>query len=52
MKQTPRNPKQEGSNVCDAIHQIGPCNLKCNQCFYNREGSFYTDIKKPLMPTL
>jgi len=49
---TPKNPKQEGSNVCDAIPQKGPCPTGCNQCFYNRPGAFYTDITEPLMPTL
>ena len=49
---TPKNPKQEGSNVCDAIPQKGPCPTGCNQCFYNRPGAFYTDIAEPLMPTL
>jgi len=49
---TPRNPKQEGSNVCDAVPQKGPCPIGCNQCFYNRPNAFYTDIAEPLMPTL
>jgi len=52
MNATPINPKQEGSNVCDAIPQAGPCPIGCNQCFYNRPGAFFSDISKPLMPTL
>ena len=49
---TKRNPKQEGSNMFDCKPQIGKCHMNCNQCFYNREGAFYIDINKPLMPTL
>ena len=45
-----RNPKQEGSNLFDAIPQSGPCPLDCNQCFYNRPGAFYVDPAKPHMP--
>jgi len=33
---TPRNPKQEGSNLWDCIPQKGPCPMNCSQCFYNR----------------
>lgn len=52
MSETPKNPKQEGSNVCDAIPQVGPCIQGCNQCFYNRPNAFYTNISETLMPTL
>ena len=52
MLETPKNPKQEGSNVCDAIPQVGPCIQGCYQCFYNRPNAFYTNISEPLMPTL
>lgn len=52
MTETTQNPKQIGSNLCDAIPQIGPCIQGCNQCFYNRPNAFYTNISDPLMPTL
>lgn len=49
---TPQNPKQEGSGVCDAIPQVGPCPNSCNQCCYNRHGAFYAPIDRPLLPTI
>lgn len=48
---TKRNPKQEGSNLFDCIPQIGPCPIKCNQCFYNRPDAFYVSINKPHIPS-
>jgi hypothetical protein len=47
-----KNPKLEGSKVFDCIPQKGPCPNNCNQCFYNRSGAFFTDIQKPLFPTV
>ncbi len=46
---TLRNPKQEGSNLWDCIPQKGPCPMNCNQCFYNRPGTFYAGMD-PLVP--
>lgn len=48
---TIRNPKQEGTNLFDCKPQIGPCPVGCNECFYNRPGAFYADIRQPIMPT-
>ena len=46
------NPKLKNSGVIDCKPQTGKCPINCNQCFYNREGAFYTDIDKPQLPTL
>jgi len=48
---TKRNPKQEDTNLFDCVPQIGPCPVKCNQCFYNRPGAFYLPIDEPSIPT-
>ena len=47
---TAPNPKQIGSNLIDAVPQIGPCPNNCNQCFYNRPGAFFVPIDRPHMP--
>lgn len=50
---TPVNPKQKDLPFLrDAVPVPGPCPIGCNQCFYNREGAFYTDIAEAHMPTL
>jgi hypothetical protein len=46
---TERNPKQEGTVIYDCIPQSGKCPIGCNQCFFNREGAFYTEV--PSVPT-
>lgn len=45
------NPKLEGSNIIDAIPQVGECPIKCEECFYN-SGRFFRPLDTPLMPTL
>lgn len=45
------NPKQVGSNIIDCKPQKGPCPVGCSECFYNRPGAFYMDIKKRKIPT-
>jgi len=47
---TPRNPKQEGTNLFDCRPQVGSCPIGCNQCFYNRPGAFYVPIDQPNIP--
>jgi len=47
---TKRNPKQEGTCLYDCVPQSGKCPMNCNQCFFNREGAFYTQT--PSVPTL
>lgn len=46
---TKRNPKQENTVIYDCIPQSGKCPIGCNQCFFNREGAFYTEV--PSVPT-
>lgn len=43
-----RNPKQADSNLFDCVPQAGKCPMRCNQCFFNREGAFYTET--PAIP--
>lgn len=45
------NPKLQGSNIVDAIPQVGECPCKCPECFYNG-GRFYRTTSEPLLPTL
>jgi hypothetical protein len=45
-----KNPKLEGTPIWDCRPQVGPCPNQCNQCFYNRPGAFYTDIRYPSLP--
>ena len=45
------NPKLKDSGVIDCKPQKGKCPLNCNQCFYNREGAFYTDINRSQLPS-
>jgi len=47
-----RNPKQEGTNVFDCRVQTGKCPINCNQCFYNRENAYYSDINQPDIPSI
>jgi hypothetical protein len=46
------NPKLKDSGVIDCKPQKGKCPLDCNQCFYNREGAFYTDINRSQFPSM
>jgi len=46
------NPKLKNSGIIDCKPQIGKCPNGCNQCFYNREGAFYTDVDKSQLPTI
>ncbi len=45
-----RNPKQQGTCFQDCRPQVGKCPIGCNECFYNREGAFYSDINQPYIP--
>ena len=47
-----KNPKLKDTGVIDCKPQVGKCPINCNQCFYNREEAFYTDINKSQLPTL
>jgi len=44
------NPKLRGSNLIDAIPQVGECPLRCDECFYNG-GRFYRPLNSPLLPS-
>jgi hypothetical protein len=44
------NPKLIDTNTWDCIPQAGKCPIDCNQCFFNREGAFYTET--PSVPTV
>jgi len=46
-----RNPKMEGTEFWDCRPQIGRCPINCNECFYNREGAFYSDPNVPYIPS-
>lgn len=43
-----RNPKQENTCLYDCIPQSGKCSIGCNQCFFNRDNAFYTEV--PYVP--
>lgn len=45
-----RNPKMAGTDFWDCRPQIGKCPIGCNQCFYNRDGAFYSDPNVPYIP--
>ena len=47
---TIRNPKQVETPLFDCVPQEGKCPMGCGQCFFNREGAFYTPT--PSVPTL
>ena len=47
---TIRNPKQVETALFDCVPQSGKCPHNCNQCFFNREGAFYTPT--PSVPTV
>src|SRR5208282_4231145 len=47
---TIRNPKQVETALFDCVPQEGKCPHNCNQCFFNREGAFYTPT--PSIPTV
>jgi len=47
-----KNPKLKNSGIIDCKPQEGKCPINCNQCFYNRENAFYTDIYSSQLPTL
>lgn len=46
------NPKQKDSVLIDCKPQSGKCPNNCNQCYYNRPGAFYTNIRNKILPTL
>jgi len=51
LKQTARNPKQDGSGMWSCRPQAGKCPNGCNQCFYNRDNAYYCEINQPNIPT-
>ncbi len=51
MSELVKNPKLEGSNIIDAVPQIGYCPNKCVSCFFNN-GFYAEQDQLPLLPSL